>query len=63
MSTFVMLMIGGWTSAVGVIVGFALVESVSLIEVHRRIGVWLENSTPRLSMPEQSLQIEEEKLA
>jgi hypothetical protein len=45
MPHFLMLMIGGWTSAIAVIGFFALAESGKLLEIHRRTGFWLEKDS------------------
>jgi hypothetical protein len=58
MTLFFMLMIGGWTSAIAIIGSFALAESGKLLEIHRRIGFWLEKD----SVSEASPQNERENL-
>jgi hypothetical protein len=63
MSLFVTLMIGGWTTAIAMIGFCALKESGTLLRIHKRIGLWLETSAPRLSVPKGSLQPEREDVA
>ncbi len=63
MSLFVTLMIGGWTTAIAMIGFYALKESGQLLKIHKRIGVWLGNSAPRLSMSEPSMQPDREDAA
>jgi hypothetical protein len=63
MSLFVKLMIGGWTTAFAMFGLCALKESGKLLEIHKRIGLWLEASAPRFSMPEERLQREGEDVA
>jgi hypothetical protein len=63
MSNFVMLMIGGWTSAMAIIGLFALVESGSLLQIRKRMAAWLETSAAPLAMPEENLQPGNEDLA
>jgi hypothetical protein len=63
MSLFVTLMIGGWTTAIAVIGFYALKESGTLLRIHKRIGVWLETSAPRLGVSEESLQPQREDAA
>jgi hypothetical protein len=60
MSLFVTLMIGGWTTAIAVIGFCALKESCQLLRIHKRIGLWLEDSTARVRRPEEGLQPERE---
>ncbi len=60
MSLFVTLMIGGWTTAIAVIGFFALKESGQLLRIHKRIGLWLEDSTAPVRRPEEGLQPERE---
>jgi hypothetical protein len=60
MSLFVMLIIGGWTTAIAIIGFYALKESGQLLKIHKRVGLWLEASAPRLNMPDQSLQPDRE---
>jgi hypothetical protein len=63
MSLFVTLMIGGWTTAITMIGFYALKESGQLVKIHKRIGVWLETSAPRLSVPEPSMQPDREDVS
>jgi hypothetical protein len=63
MSLFVKLMIGGWTTAFAMFGLCALKESGKLLEIHKRVGLWLETSAPRFSMPEESLQPERQDIA
>jgi len=42
MSPFVKLMIGGWSSAIAMIGYFALEESGVLLQIRRRVLLWLE---------------------
>ena len=42
MSLFVKLMIGGWSSAIAMIGYFALEESGVLLQIRRRVALWLE---------------------
>jgi hypothetical protein len=56
MSFVVMLMIGGWLATLSMIGFCALKESGKLVEIHKRIGLWLETSAPH--MPEESLRTE-----
>lgn len=63
MSAFAMLMIGGWTSAIVMFGVCALKESGKLLEIHKRIRLWLESLATRLSAPEESAQPERENVA
>jgi hypothetical protein len=42
MSVFLKLMVGGWGTAFAMFGFFALKESGKLLEMHKRIGLWLE---------------------
>ncbi|MGA7560751.1 MAG: hypothetical protein WCF61_14150 [Terriglobales bacterium] len=63
MSLFVKLMIGGWSTAFAMFGLYALKESGKLLEIHKRIGLWLETSAPRFNTPEESLEPEGEDVA
>ena len=58
MSFVVMLMIGGWLATLSMIGFCALKESGKLVEIHKRIGLWLETSAPQFRMPEERLRAE-----
>jgi hypothetical protein len=59
MSPFVKLMIGGWSSAIAMIGYFALEESGVLLQIRRRVLLWLETE----HAPEESVLPEREDAA
>lgn len=63
MSVFAMLMIGGWSAAIAMFGFCALKESGKLLEIHKRIGLWLETSTARLTIVQVDRQPERRDLA
>ncbi len=63
MSVFAMLMIGGWTTAVAMFGLCAVKESGKLLEIHKRIGLWVETSASRLTIGQTNLQSERRDVA
>jgi hypothetical protein len=61
MSVFDWLMIGGWTAAFAMFGFCALKESGQLLVIHKRIGVWLENSAAQFKEDIKSMQPEEDE--
>jgi hypothetical protein len=59
MSLFVKLMIAGWSSAIAMIGYFALEESGVLLQIRRRVLLWLETE----HAPEESVFSEREDAA
>jgi hypothetical protein len=62
-SNFVVLIIGEWATAAGVIGFFALKESGKLLQISKRIGLWVDAPTARLSITERSSPTEDEEAA
>ena len=46
MSMFVVVMVGGWGTALAMFGLFALSESGKLLEIRRRLARWLDDSVP-----------------
>jgi hypothetical protein len=63
MSLFLKLMVGGWSTAFAMFGFLALKESGKLLEIHKRIGLWLETLTSPVSTPGESLQTDNEDAA
>ena len=59
------LMIFGWTTWLALFGFFALRESGKLLQIKKRVALWLENSAHPvvISRPEQSLQPESQEVA
>jgi hypothetical protein len=56
-------MVGGWSTAFAMFGFLALKESGKLLEIHKRIGLWLETLTSPVSTPGESLQADNEDAA
>jgi hypothetical protein len=55
MSIVVMLMIFGWSASIAMIGFYALKESGKLLEIRRRLALWLDNTlTPAVVGSEES---------
>jgi len=54
---------GGWGTAFAMFGFLTLKESGKLLEIHKRIGLWLETLTPPVRVPDESLQTDNQDAA